>query len=124
MLLIGACALVFDSGIVSPLTKKFSDSALTYMASSAVGVMLGVPENEINTLTAQITARERELDAREAALSEREISVRDFGEASTRDYSTFILSSILFILTSLIILNYVLDWNRMRRIQLYERQTT
>jgi hypothetical protein len=115
---------VFESGIVSPLTKQLSDNAFTYMASNAVGVMVGVPENEINALTAQITERERELDAREAKLAEREIDRRDFGTVPTRDYSTYVLSVILFVLTTLVVLNYVLDWNRARRMISYERQTT
>ncbi len=123
MILIGASVLVFDSGIVSPLTKEFSDNALTYMASSVVGVMVGIPENELNTLTAQITERERELDAREAQLAAREISTREFNTGSTNDYSTFILSAILFVLTCLIVLNYALDWNRSRKVIQYEEQT-
>jgi large-conductance mechanosensitive channel len=124
VLLVGACVLVFDSGLVSPLTREFSDNALTYVASSVVGVMVGVPENEINALTAQIAERQRELDLRERNLQEREISTRDFGADSTNDYSTFILSAILFVLTSLIVLNYVLDWNRSRKVTTYAEQTT
>lgn len=114
-LLVSACALVFDSGLISPVTKQFSDNAVEYVASTAVGVFVGVEPNELNTLSAKLSAREQELNAREAALAEREIATRDFGIGTTTDYSTYILSVILFILTSLIVFNYVLDWRRARK---------
>jgi hypothetical protein len=114
-LLVCAFALVFDSGLVTPVTKQLSDGALNYLATAAVGVFVGVEPNELNTLTAELSAREQELAAREAALREREIATRDFGIGDSSDYSTYILSVILFVLTSLIVLNYALDWNRARK---------
>ncbi len=77
-----------------------------------------VPENEINSLSAQISAKQRELDAREAALSEREIAARDYGASdSANNYSTYIISVILFILTVLLVLNYAMDWVRVRQLR-------
>jgi hypothetical protein len=109
-LLVTAFMLVFDSGIVFPLTKQLSDNTMLYLAQSA-GVFAQIEPNEYNTITAELTRREAELAAREAEL--REIGARDFGGEPT-DYSTYILASILFILTVLITLNYVLDWRRAR----------
>lgn len=114
-LLITALALLFDGGFVVPLTKQISDNTLSYLASARTSVLATVPENELNAITTALSARERELDAREASLREREIATRDFG-AGTPDYSTYILATILFILTVLIVLNYAMDWVRMRRI--------
>ena len=121
-LLVLAFILVFDSGIVSPVTKQLSSGTMQYLASVGSGVFASVPQNEINSLTAQISERERELDAREAQLNEREIATRNFGSEET-DYSTYIISIILFIITVLLVLNYVMDWNRARKFNSYEKST-
>ncbi len=109
-LLVTAFVLVFDSGFVFPLTKSLSDNTMLYLANSA-GVFAQIEPNELNVITAELTAREKELDEREASL--RTIEGRNFNSGTT-DYSTYILSVILFILTLLIVLNYVLDWRRVR----------
>ena len=111
--LVTAVVLIFDSGLLFPVTKQFSNETMGYLASVGSSMYASVAPNEINTLTAQIAEQQRNLDAREAALKEREINARDFGTESS-DYSTYILSVILFILTVLIILNYVMDWVRVR----------
>jgi hypothetical protein len=111
-LVVVAFVLLFDGGFVSPVTKVFSENTYMYLAN-AVGVFAGVQPNELNILTTQITERTQELDARERALKEREIAARDFGTTES-DYSVYILSLILFILTILIITNYFLDWRRSR----------
>lgn len=113
-LLVTACVLVFDSGILFPVTKQLADNTYLYLGSAGTGVFASVPQNEINTLTAQISERERELDAREAQLREREIATRDFETGSEPDYSTYIISFILFILSVLIVLNYAMDWTRVK----------
>ena len=115
MAVVAACILVFDSGMVSPLTKELSDNTITFLASSATGVSLSVPPNELNTITAELTRREQELDAREAELNARTVPARDFVTDGENDYSTYILSAILFLLTTLIVLNYLMDWMRSRR---------
>ena len=110
-LLVVAFVLLFDSGFVMPITKILSDNAMNYLANSA-GVFAQVEPNELNMLTKELTERQQELDRREASL--REIESRDFSGANEPDYSTYILSSILFVLTLLITVNYVLDWKRVR----------
>ena len=112
-LLIAAFLLVFDSGLVAPITKQLSDTTILYLANVGTGVFASVPQNELNSLSAQLSERERELAAREAALREREISARSFGDGGP-DYSTYILSAILFIIIVLLTLNYILDFARVR----------
>jgi len=118
-MIVAAVMLVYDSGILAPVTREHSTMTQQYLAN-AVGVSVGVPENELNAMTAEITERERELDEREAALNEREIAARDFGtqeNSEESDVSTYILSAILFTLTVLIVLNYAMDYVRARRIR-------
>lgn len=110
--------LVFDSGLILPLTKQLSDNTLQFLANSSVGMFASVPENELNSLSAQLEERDRALDERE-----REIAARDYASREKTDYSTYILSSILFILTTLIIFNYAMDWKRERKLY-YEKQAT
>lgn len=110
-LLTTAVVLVFDSGIVSPVTKQLSDNTLLYLAQTA-SVVARVEQTEINTLSEDLRKRSEELDAKEAAL--RTIEARTYGASTEPDYSTYILSLILFILTLLIVLNYILDWHRVR----------
>lgn len=111
-----AMVLMFDGGFINPFSKQLSDNTIEYLASSAVGVFANIEPNGINEFTAELTKKQQELDAREAALSEREIQARDFGSRSENDYSTYILSAILFLLTVLIMLNYTLDWMRVRKL--------
>lgn len=116
-----ATVLLFDGGYFHPVTKQLSDNTITYLASVGSSVTAQVAPTELNTLTAELTARERELAEREAELTAREIAVRDFGTSPATDYSTYVLSIILFILTTLIILNYILDWLRIRHTR-YEKK--
>lgn len=117
--LVTALTLVFVSGILTPITKELSNSTFEYLASAAVGVQVGVEETELSQLTAEFTTRTRALDAREAALQEREIAARSFGaNTNNDDYATYIISVILFILTTLMMMNYVLDWRRARESRL------
>lgn len=109
-----ACVLLFDGGFVAPITKQLSEHTTHYVAQS-VGLFAAVEPNEINTYTAALTAKERELEQREAAVAEREIANRGFAASDTRDTSPYVLSTILFILTVLMVINYVLDWSRARR---------
>lgn len=112
-----ALILVFDSGIVSESTARLANGTQTYIAT-AIGVGASVQPNELNMLTAELTSRQRELDAREAALREREIAVNLNGVGPVSgEYSTYILASILFILLILILLNYTLDYLRSKELQ-------
>lgn len=117
-----ALLLVFDSGIVAESTARLSNGTQAYVAT-AIGVGAGVKPTEINTWTAELTSRERELDAREAALQQREISVDLNQGGLTGDYSTYVLASILFILLLLILLNYTLDYLRLKELKETELQT-
>jgi hypothetical protein len=105
-----ALLLVFDSGIISNTTHELSYSAQRSLAN-VVGVGASVSPNEFNVITAELQKQRAELDQRE-----REIDARA-REGSTNDTtSTYILSAILFILLCLILMNYVLDFVRSRRI--------
>lgn len=107
-------ALLFDGGFVVPVTKQLSNNTVSYLASARTSIFASVPENELNTITAELEAERRALALREASVTEREIAARDFGNDES-DYSTYILSSILFILTVLIVMNYAMDWSRVRK---------
>ncbi|NCT01638.1 hypothetical protein GW766_00055 [Candidatus Parcubacteria bacterium] len=112
------CALVlaFESGLVRESTKDISKQTHLYLAN-VIGMSAAVQPNELNQITAELTKKERELAAREAALREREITVElstGMGDSST---ATYILSSVLFILLILILLNYTLDYLRLRELR-------
>jgi hypothetical protein len=106
-----ALVLVFDSGIIYEETKYLSDLAQGHVAS-VVGVTVGVAPNELNQLTTRITELEGELAAKERLIA---VNIRDNSEDNLVDWSTLILSIILFILLTLILLNYYLDFTRGRR---------
>ncbi len=108
-----AVMLVFEGGLLSPVTAQLADQTELYLAN-AVGVSVGVAPTELNQMTAALTAREQELNERELALSQREIEVgiNDGGSIAGFDSGTFVLATILFILLVLIILNYALDYAR------------
>lgn len=113
-----ALVLLFDSGLLSPLTKQLSQGTQLYVAN-VVGVGAQVAPTELNTLTAQLTERQRDLDAREAALSSREMNV-GLGSGGvggqSNELSTYILSLVLFIIVVMLVLNYALDFARYRRL--------
>jgi hypothetical protein len=109
---ITALVLVFVSGLLSPVTALLADQTEYYLAN-AVGVSVGVAPTELNQMTAALTVREQELEARALALSEREIALDiAAGTNAAFDTDTFVLATILFILLVLIILNYALDYVR------------
>ena len=118
-MLVVAMVLVFDSGFLFPITKQLSDTTILYLASvgAGVGATATVPVNEVNTLSAQLREQKDALDAREASLHEREIATREFEVAGDTDYSTYIISVILFLLTVLLVLNYAMDWARIRALR-------
>lgn len=112
-----ALLLVFDSGLVAQSTVQLSNGTQSYL-SAAIGMSASVQPTELNQMTAELTSRQRDLDVREASLREREISVGiNGGGSASADYSTYILSSILFILLVLILLNYTLDYIRSKELE-------
>ncbi len=116
MVSVFAIALVFDSGLLFKETILLSNTTEQYLAS-VVGVTVGVAPNELNQLTARITELETELEAKERLIA---VSVGNTETTPSIDTSTFILSIILFILLTLIVLNYTLDFMRMRRANVKE----
>ena len=72
--------------------------------------------NDLNQITAELTAQKQSLADREASLSEREIAVGLNTGKKDSDFTTFILSAVLFIMLVLILLNYVLDYMRHSRV--------
>jgi hypothetical protein len=108
-----ALILLFDSGLVSPVTERLSTNAGLHVAN-VVGVSVGVAPNEVNQLTSRITELETELEAKERLIA---VNVQQSSNQPF-DTSTFVLSTILFVLLLLIILNYILDYNRSRKLNL------
>ena len=106
-----ALVLVFDSGLLFAGTADISNLAGRHVAS-VVGVTVGVAPNEVNQLTARITELETELESKERLIA---VDSRQKELVGGIDTSTFVLSIILFILLVLIVLNYVLDFLRIRR---------
>lgn len=108
------CALIllFDSGILSPVTKQLSLHAQQYIATG-VGMSAQITPTETNTLTAELTAKEAELEAREEALRQRELDtgIRQTAAGST-SASTYYLTIGLILLLILVIFNYVFDYIR------------
>lgn len=85
-----------------------------YLAN-AVGASASVSPTELNKITAALTAQRTELESREAALREREIQVDLANNGSpSNDTATYVLASILFVLLVLILLNYALDYLRIK----------
>jgi len=107
------CALVllFESGLIIESTAQMSENAHLYMAN-AIGMSASVQPTELNELTAGLTQKQRELAQREAALAEREIALGLSTGGQSNDTATYVLSSILFVLLVLILLNYVMDYLR------------
>lgn len=111
-ILLVAAILVFESGLLSPVTTEIANDTHNYLAN-AIGINAGVAANDINVITAQLTAKETELNNREAALTEREIAVSlNSNSGQSTDTATYVLSILLFILLVLVIMNYFLDYLR------------
>ena len=113
-LLVVTSVLLFDGGFLNPITKQLSNDTISYLANVGTGVFASVPQTEINTLSAQLRQQQDALNEREAVLEEREIASRSYGNSQGPDYSIYILSAILFILTVLIVLNFAMDWARVK----------
>jgi hypothetical protein len=108
-----AMVLLFDSGLLSPVTSELSHDTQDFLAS-AIGMQAGVVPTELNQITAELTARDRLLTERENALNAREIEVNLESAGVGTERSTYILSVVLFMILVLLILNYVLDYMRSR----------
>lgn len=109
--LVSTLVLIFVSGLFSDATARLAGQTELYLANS-IGVSVGVAPTELNTLTAELSAWQRDLAAREAAIEEREIAVSLGTGTQSGMSSTLVMSLILFILLVLIVLNYALDYLR------------
>ena len=109
--------LLFQSGLIHPITTQLSSETARYMAN-AVGVTVGVDPTELNQITSDLTKREIALAAREKDVQAREISVglAPGGATVSQATMTFILATVLFFLLVLVVLNYILDFMRARRL--------
>ena len=118
------CVLLFQSGVVHPITAQLSRQTTQYMAN-AVGVTVGVVPTELSQITADITKRENALAVRERDVQAREISVgiAPGGSMVTQTTMTFVLAVVVFVLLVLMILNYVLDFARARRLVVEQTKT-
>ena len=108
--------LIFDSGLLFGETKGMSLLAQQHIAN-VVGVKVGVAPTEVNQLTARITELETELEAKDRLIA---VNVKD--NSYNYDKSTLILSVIVFILLILILVNYALDFIRMRKMVLIDKR--
>ncbi len=118
-----AAVLLFQSGFFTPVTAHLADRTQQYVAN-AVGVYVGVPENDTNRLTTRIAELEAQVVDQSTQLRERDLEtgLRDgLGGSQT---TTYLLSGILFIMLVLIVLNYALDFYRSRQVSYDVRTTT
>ena len=117
-----AVLLVFESGLLSPLTRDLAQNSHIYVAN-VIGVGAGVTPTDLNLVTAELTKQRTELEAREAQLTERELNVNlnQPAVAESSDISTYIVSVLLFIILVLLVLNYALDFSREKYLLSLER---
>ena len=108
-----AFVLLFESGLIHQSTATISNDTHMYLAN-AVGVNASVNPTELNQFTAALTQKEQELEKREAALQEREVAVTLLANSPASNRSVYVLAGILFIMLVLIVLNYALDYLRVR----------
>lgn len=118
-----ALILLFDSGLLSSATAKISQNTQDYVAN-AIGMYAGVEATELNQYTAELTARDRVLTQREGEIAQREIAVNLAESGEATDYSTFIISLLLFVILVLIVLNYALDYIRERELIMQRKNAT
>lgn len=115
-----ACVLLFESGLIVQSTAQLAQNTHQYVGQ-VVGASASVRPNEINVITAELTQQRQLLDAREAALNEREIAV-ELNTGGSNEQNTFIVAAILLVLLILIVTNYVLDFMRGRAPAYSERR--
>lgn len=101
--------LLFVSGIFSESTRDLSLDTGSYLAT-AIGMNAAILPTEVNTLSAQLLEKDKEIQSREIAVRLKEAS------QNRSDTATFVLSVLLFVLLILIILNYILDYIRTRKL--------
>ena len=113
-----ALMLLFESGLVHESTKRLSIGTHSYLAN-AVGAVASVEPTELNSLTAELTAQKLALQQRESSVREREIEIGLLPGESANQTTTYVLAGMLFLLLVLIVLNYLLDYLRLRELRTY-----
>ncbi len=108
--------LLFESGLVHDSTRKLSIGTHEYLAN-AVGATASIDPTELNSLTAELTAQKLALQQRETSLREREIEIGLLPGESANQKTTYTLAGVLFLLLILIVLNYTLDYLRLREMK-------
>ena len=111
--------LLFESGLVHDSTRQLSIGTHEYLAN-AVGATASIDPTELNSLTAELTAQKLALQQRETSLREREIEIGLLPGESANQKTTYILAGVLFLLLILIVLNYTLDYLRLRETKLLQ----
>lgn len=113
-----ALMLLFESGLVHESTKRLSIGTHEYLAN-AIGATASIEPTELNSLTADLTAQKLALMQRETSIREREIDIGLLPGESANQKTTYILAGMLFVLLVLIVLNYLLDYLRLRERRTY-----
>ncbi len=108
--------LLFESGLVHDSTRQLSIGTHEYLAN-AVGATASIDPTELNSLTAELTAQKLALQQRETSLREREIEIGLLPGESANQKTTYTLAGVLFLLLILIVLNYTLDYLRLREMK-------
>ena len=119
-LVVTACVLVFQSGLVSERTAVLY-SQTAHNLSAMVSMSASVAPTEYNSITAELTKQQQLLASREEQIAQREIELGlSAGEntAAVSQTTTYLLAGILLIQLVLLVLNYLLDYLRARERQL------
>ncbi|MFN3188586.1 MAG: hypothetical protein ACK42D_03555 [Candidatus Paceibacteria bacterium] len=101
--LLFALALVFESGILSPATKTFSHITGQQFATAIHATIDTATYDESGVLAPEVQSQQ--------------ISQANTASTQPLSRSTFLLSTLVFILLLLIVLNYILDYLRNRERQ-------
>jgi hypothetical protein len=113
-LVVTAAVLTFQAGLIDERTSELF-SQTTHHLSAAVGMSVSVAPTEFNEITAELTKQQNLLAQREDQIAAREIDLGlNSGEPTAGQTTTYVLASILFVQLLLIILNYGLDYLRVR----------
>ena len=107
--------LLISPNLLSRVKRYTYD--LTFQLGNAVGIMVGVPENNFNKLAQELTDYELVLEEKENRIIEREailIQEETTAIGVTNNY-LLILISIGMLLSGLLLLNFYLDWKRNKK---------
>ena len=112
---VSAFVLVFQSGLVSDQTALLFNET-TQNLSAQVGMSVSVQPTEYNTITAELTKQQQLLAGREEQITAREIELglADGSSGAASQTTTYLLAAILLIQLILLVLNYFLDYLRVR----------